>query len=44
MKMEKKDSNYAVAKQTAEEIDTDMKIIPVDTFEEALTYLKELEK
>ncbi len=40
----KKDSNYAVAKQTAEEIDTDMKIIPVDTFEEALTYLKELEK
>src|SRR5699024_2694229 len=40
----KKDSNYAVAKQSAEEIDIDMKIIPVDTFEEALTYLKELEK
>lgn len=38
-----KDSNYQVAKQTAEEIDTDMKIVPVDTFEDALNYLKELE-
>lgn len=36
-------SNYEVAKKTAEEINTDMKIVPVDTFEEALTYLKELE-
>ncbi|OZU90424.1 hypothetical protein CIL03_04565 [Virgibacillus indicus] len=37
------DSNYQVAKKTAEEIGTDMKIVPVDTFEEALNYLKEVE-
>lgn len=36
------DSNYEVAKKTAEEIDTDMKIVPVDTFDEALDYLEEL--
>lgn len=36
-------SNYKVALETAQEIDTDMKIVPVDTFEEALTYLEELE-
>lgn len=37
-----KASNYEVAKKTAEEIGTDMKIIPVDTFEEALHYLQDL--
>lgn len=37
------DSNYELAKQTAEEIDTDMKIVPIDTFNEALNYLKELD-
>lgn len=35
-------SNYEVAKQKADEIKTDMKIVPVDTFEEALDYLKTL--
>ena len=38
----RKDSNYEVAKQTAEQIGTDMKIIPVDTFEDALHYLQQL--
>lgn len=38
-----KDSNYKLAKKTAEEIGTDMKIVPVDTFEDALHYLQELE-
>lgn len=37
-------SNYEVAKQKAEAIKTDMKIVPIDTFEEALDYLKELKK
>jgi len=36
----KADSNYEVAKQTAEEINSDMKVIPVDSFEEALDYLE----
>ncbi|HLQ71618.1 MAG TPA: SepM family pheromone-processing serine protease [Bacillota bacterium] len=36
----KKNSNYEVAKRTAEEIDTDMEIIPVDTFDDALEYLQ----
>lgn len=36
-------SNYEVAKQTAEEIDTSMQIVPVDTFDEALTYLQNLD-
>lgn len=35
------DSNYEVAKKTAEEIGSDMKIVPVDTFDEALKYLQE---
>lgn len=38
----KKDSNYEVAKATAKEIGTSMKVVPVDTFEEALNYLKEM--
>lgn len=36
-------SNYQVAKQTAEDIGTDMKIVPVDTFQDALDYLQNLE-
>ncbi|WP_096269986.1 SepM family pheromone-processing serine protease [Paucisalibacillus globulus] len=35
------DSNYEVAKKKAEEINTDMVIVPVDTFDDALKYLKE---
>ncbi|UFU00924.1 PDZ domain-containing protein [Radiobacillus kanasensis] len=38
-----KDSNYSVAVETAEEIGTDMKIVPVDTFQDALDYLQQLE-
>jgi Lon-like protease len=36
-------SNYEVAKQTAEEIDTEMKVVPVDTFQDAIDYLQQLE-
>lgn len=35
------DSNYAIAKKTAEQIGTDMKIVPVDTFSDALQYLQQ---
>ncbi len=35
------DSNYEVAKKKAKEIDTDMVIVPVDTFDDAIKYLKE---
>lgn len=38
-----KDSNYNLAKKTADEIGTDMKIIPVDTFDDALNYLQKIE-
>ncbi|MEQ6375220.1 SepM family pheromone-processing serine protease [Bacillaceae bacterium S4-13-56] len=38
-----KDSNYEVAKKAAEKIGTDMKIVPVDTFQEALSYLQNLD-
>ncbi|NBJ68508.1 MULTISPECIES: SepM family pheromone-processing serine protease [Clostridia] len=38
----KKGSNYQVALEKAKEIETDMKIVPVDTFEDAITYLEEL--
>ncbi|WP_071395448.1 SepM family pheromone-processing serine protease [Bacillus tuaregi] len=37
-----KSSNYLVAVQTAKNIGTDMKIIPVDTFDEAVSYLEKL--
>lgn len=37
------DSNYELAKQTAEDIKTEMQIVPVDTFAEALDYLGQLE-
>lgn len=33
-------SNYEVAKQTAEQINTTMEIVPVDTFQDALAYLE----
>ncbi|MBA2174283.1 PDZ domain-containing protein [Halobacillus locisalis] len=36
-------SNYEVAKRTAEDIGTDMQVVPVDTFQEALDYLQEME-
>lgn len=35
-----KDSNYAVALQTAKDIGTSMVIVPVDTMEDALNYLR----
>jgi len=35
-------SNYNVARETAEEIDSEMKIVPVDTFDDALDYLESL--
>ncbi len=37
------DSNYQVASETAEEIGTDMKVVPIDTFKDALDYLEKLE-
>lgn len=38
----REDSNYQTAKKVAEEIDTDMEIVPVDHFEDAIEYLKNL--
>lgn len=38
----REDSNYNLAKKTAEEIGTDMEIVPVDTFFDAVDYLEEL--
>jgi Lon-like protease len=38
------DSNYQEAVQTAKDIDTEMKIIPVDTFDDAITYLEQLKQ
>ncbi|MBM7692381.1 PDZ domain-containing protein [Peribacillus deserti] len=35
----KKDSNYRLAVKAAKDIETNMKIVPVDTFSEALEYL-----
>jgi Lon-like protease len=37
------DSNYREAVKTAKEIGTKMKIVPVDTFEDAVNYLQKLE-
>lgn len=37
-------SNYELAKQTAERLKTDMKIVPVDSFNDALHYLNQLER
>lgn len=38
------DSNYSVAVETAKDIGTDMKVVPVDTFEDALEFLQSLEE
>ncbi|HET7628809.1 MAG TPA: SepM family pheromone-processing serine protease [Bacillales bacterium] len=38
-----KDNNYRNAAETAKDIGTDMKIVKVDTFEDALDYLKKLQ-
>ncbi|MGN1401778.1 MAG: SepM family pheromone-processing serine protease [Bacillus sp. (in: firmicutes)] len=38
----KSGSNYEVAKRTAEDIGTDMDIVPVDTLQDALNYLKQM--
>ena len=37
-----KESNYSIALKTAQDIKTDMKIIPVDTFKQAVEYLEDL--
>ena len=37
------DTNYDVAIETAEKIDSDMEIVPVETIEDALSYLEELD-
>jgi Lon-like protease len=39
---EGKDSNYKLAVKTAREIDSKMKIVPVDVIDDAINYLKEL--
>ncbi|MFA1818677.1 SepM family pheromone-processing serine protease [Virgibacillus oceani] len=36
-------SNYHIALEKAEEIGTDMEIVPIDTVEEAISYLQDLE-
>lgn len=36
-------SNYQLAKETADAINSDMEIVPIDSFEEALTYLLALD-
>ena len=38
----REDSNYVVAKEKAEEIGTEMEIVPVDTFQDALEYLESI--
>ncbi|WP_010530434.1 SepM family pheromone-processing serine protease [Lentibacillus jeotgali] len=40
---EAKNSNYEEASKTAEEIGTDMEIVPVKSFDDALQYLQDLE-
>ena len=37
------DSNYVEAKETAEKIKSDMEIVPVDTFDDAIEFLENLE-
>lgn len=37
------DSNYELAKRTAKEIKTEMEVVPIDSFTEALEYLNQLE-
>ncbi|MBW3113984.1 PDZ domain-containing protein [Bacillus sp. MCCB 382] len=38
------ESNYVAAKRTAEDIGTDMKVVPVRSFEEALAFLQTIDK
>lgn len=40
----RENSNYEIAVRAAKKIKTNMEIVPVDTFEEALLYLESLEK
>ena len=35
-------SNYEVAAETAKDIESDMKVVPVKTIDDALNYLKQL--
>ena len=37
-------SNYKDALETAKDIKTKMKIVPVDTLDDALTYLEKMDK
>ncbi|MCD8509669.1 MAG: PDZ domain-containing protein [Bacillus sp. (in: Bacteria)] len=37
------ESNYQVAKETAESIGTNMVVVPIDTFEDAIKFLEQLE-
>jgi PDZ domain-containing protein len=37
-------SNYKEAAATAKDIETDMKIVPIDTFDDAVDYLKSLKE
>lgn len=37
-------SNYRLAKQTARAIETEMQIVPIDSFQDALDYLEQLER
>lgn len=39
-----KDSNYKAALKTAKDIDTKMKIVPIDTFDAAVSFLEKLPK
>ena len=39
----KQGSNYQIALKTAKDIGTDMEVVPVDTFDEAIDFLKNLE-
>lgn len=39
-----KDSNYLAAVKTAKDIGTEMRIIPIDDFDEAVTYLRKLKE
>lgn len=40
--VKKNQTNYAVAKKTAERINTKMKVVPVATFDDALNYLEKM--
>lgn len=40
----REDSNYEIAQETAEAIKTEMEIVPIDSFVEALEYLNQLER